>query len=49
MSSALVLPLIVALEESFGTSKWVFGIFTFLVLATLLVITLIFGKGRPHS
>ncbi len=49
MSSALVLPLIVALESNPGTSKWAFGIFAFLVLAALLVVTLIFGKGRPHS
>jgi hypothetical protein len=48
MSSALVLPLIVALESP-GMSKWAFGIFTFVTLAALLVITLIFGKGRPHS
>jgi hypothetical protein len=53
MSSALVLPLIVALEESnaegVGMSKWAFGIFTFVTLVGLLVVTLIFGKGRPHS
>jgi hypothetical protein len=53
MSSALVLPLIVAVEESnpegVGMSKWVFGIFSFVVLVALLAITLIFGKGRPHS
>ena len=49
MSSALVLPLIVALESNPGMSKWAFGIFTFVVLAALLVITLIYGKGRPHS
>jgi hypothetical protein len=49
MSSALVLPLIAALEGNPGTSKWAFGIFTIVVLVGLLVITLIFGKGRPHS
>jgi hypothetical protein len=52
MSSALVLPLIAALEESpesLGTSKWAFGGFAFVVLVGLLAVTLIFGKGRPHS
>ena len=53
MSSALVLPLIVALEESnpegVGMSKWAFGIFVFVTLVGLLVVTLILGKGRPHS
>jgi hypothetical protein len=52
MSSALVLPLIAALEKStegVGMSKWAFGIFAFAALAGLLAITLIFGKGRPHS
>ncbi|HYU83932.1 MAG TPA: hypothetical protein VEK80_03920 [Kribbellaceae bacterium] len=53
MSTALVLPLIAAMEEakseSLAESKWAFGIFAFVVLAGLLVITLIFGKGRPHS
>jgi hypothetical protein len=53
MSSALVLPLIVALSEAepegAGMSKWVFGIFVLVVLGGLLLVTLIFGKGRPHS
>jgi hypothetical protein len=52
MSSALVLPLITAVEEAsegVGMSKWAFGIFAFVVLVGLLLITLIFGKGRPHS
>jgi hypothetical protein len=52
MSSALVLPLIVALSETpegAGMSKWAYGIFSFVVLVGLLLVTLIFGKGRPHS
>ena len=52
MSSALVLPLIVAAaekSEGVGMSKWAFGIFAFIVLVGLLLVTLIFGKGRPHS
>ncbi|HZO64303.1 MAG: hypothetical protein ACRDP9_15610 [Kribbellaceae bacterium] len=53
MSSALVLPLIVALSEAepegAGMSKWAFGIFVLVVLVGLLLVTLIFGKGRPHS
>lgn len=52
MSSALVLPLIAAVEESsegVGMSKWVFGISAFAILVGLLLVTLIFGKGRPHS
>jgi hypothetical protein len=53
MSSALVLPLLLAVEashsEGVGMSKWVFGVFTIVVLVGLLVVTLILGKGRPHS
>lgn len=40
--------LIVALAESHPPG-WAYGAFTGVVLLALLAITLIFGKGRPHS
>lgn len=51
MSSALVVPLLAMAEKSegVGMSKWAFGGFAFVVLVGLLLVTLIFGKGRPHS
>jgi hypothetical protein len=44
--------LMVALSEAAGESHtpgWVYGVFTGVILLALLAITLIFGKGRPHS
>ena len=48
-----LLPQLATLEEAAGEtahiSQWWYGGFTLFVLAGLLVITLIMGKGRPHS
>ena len=53
MSLTLLAPLVVAVEdaapEPSGPPGWAYGIFTGAVLLTLLAITLIIGKGRPHS
>jgi hypothetical protein len=48
-----LVPQVAALEEA-GTgashiSQWWYGGFTLVVLLLLLVVTLIMGKGRPHS
>ena len=32
-----------------GAPAWVFGVVGFAILTVLLVATLAFGKGRPHS
>ena len=53
MSISLLAPLALSLEEAphrdLGAPAWVFGLFAFGALAVLLLITLIFGKGRPHG
>jgi MYXO-CTERM domain-containing protein len=50
---SLLVPQLVALEEAAGEnsgpSPWWFGIFALAVLLGLLAITVIMGKGRPHS
>lgn len=47
--SSLVLPLTEAAHRDLGAPAWVFGAFAFGALFVLLLITLIFGKGRPHG
>jgi hypothetical protein len=53
MSNSLLTPLALGLEEAahrdLGAPAWAFGVFAFGALLVLLVITLIFGKGRPHG
>jgi hypothetical protein len=52
MSLTQLAPLIVGAgegAEKSGPPGWAYGIFTGAVLLALLAITLIFGKGRPHS
>jgi hypothetical protein len=47
-----LVPLVTALEgaaEAEHISKWWFGGFAFVVFLLLLAVTLIMGKGRPHS
>ena len=48
-----LLPLLAVLQEAGSeaskVSPWWFGGFTLFALLLLLVITLIMGKGRPHS
>jgi hypothetical protein len=50
---SLLLPQLAAVEEASSEvshiSPWWYGGFTMVALAALLLITLIFGKGRPHS
>jgi len=50
---SLLTPLVVALEEAAGGHSgppaWVYGLFALVVLGGLLLVTVIFGKGRPHS
>ncbi|HEU4946391.1 MAG TPA: hypothetical protein VFT31_04500 [Kribbella sp.] len=50
---SLLVPQLAALEEAAGDksdpSPWLFGLFSLVVLAALLAITVIMGKGRPHS
>ncbi|GAA2813682.1 hypothetical protein [Kribbella solani] len=40
---------VAAAAEASHISKWWFGGFTLFVLVLLLAITVIMGKGRPHS
>jgi hypothetical protein len=52
MASPLIVPQLVPLEaasEATHISQWWFGGFTLVALLALLLITLIMGKGRPHS
>jgi hypothetical protein len=50
---SLLAPQFVALEEAAGETSgpppWLFGFFVLFVLLVLLAITVIMGKGRPHS
>lgn len=50
---SLLAPQLVALEEaaggSHGPSPWWYGVFALVVLIGLLAVTMILGKGRPHS
>ena len=50
---SLLLPQLAAVEEASSgashISPWWYGGFTMVVLTVLLLITLIMGKGRPHS
>ena len=49
----LLLPQLAAVEEATGEashiSPWWYGGFALFVLAALLAVTVIMGKGRPHS
>ncbi|MFF1817544.1 hypothetical protein ACFVWG_09620 [Kribbella sp. NPDC058245] len=48
----LVVPQLAALEEAVEASHispWWYGGFTLVVFALLLLVTVIMGKGRPHS
>jgi hypothetical protein len=49
MSISLVLPLTEAAHRDLGAPAWAFGVFSSVALFVLLLITLIFGKGRPHG
>ncbi|WP_350277653.1 hypothetical protein [Kribbella sp. HUAS MG21] len=48
-----LVPLIAAVEAAAGEashiSKWWYGGFALFVLILLLVVTVVMGKGRPHS
>ena len=48
-----LLPQLAPLEEAAGEaahiSPWWYGGFTLAVLVVMLLITVIMGKGRPHS
>jgi MYXO-CTERM domain-containing protein len=50
---SLLVPHLMALSEaageSSGPSPWWFGLFALAVLVGLLAVTMILGKGRPHS
>ncbi|GAA1598903.1 hypothetical protein GCM10009789_61130 [Kribbella sancticallisti] len=49
---SLLLPQLAAVEgasEASHISPWWYGGFTMVALTGLLLITVIFGKGRPHS
>jgi len=50
---SLLLPQLAALEEAASEashiSPWWYGGFTMVVLVVLLLVTMILGKGRPHS
>lgn len=37
------------LETELPAPPWVFGVIAFVLLFTMLMITLAIGKGRPHS
>ncbi|MET7281678.1 hypothetical protein ABZS29_25810 [Kribbella sp. NPDC005582] len=48
----LVVPQLAALEEAAEASHispWWYGGFALFVLVLLLLVTVIMGKGRPHS
>ncbi|WP_165952440.1 hypothetical protein [Kribbella albertanoniae] len=48
----LVVPQLAALEEAAEAahiSPWWYGGFALFVLVLLLLVTVIMGKGRPHS
>ena len=49
----LLLPQLAAVEEAAGEashiSPWWYGGFALFVLVALLALTVIMGKGRPHS
>ena len=48
----LVVPQLAALEEASEASHispWWYGGFALFVLVLLLLVTVIMGKGRPHS
>ncbi|MFI6831386.1 hypothetical protein ACIBG5_30085 [Kribbella sp. NPDC050241] len=48
-----ILPLLAAVEEAGSEAKhisqWWYGGFALFVLVLLLLVTVIMGKGRPHS
>jgi len=48
-----ILPLLAAVEEAGSAashiSPWWYGGFALFVLVLLLLVTVIMGKGRPHS
>ncbi|MER7244890.1 hypothetical protein [Kribbella sp. NPDC000426] len=49
---SILVPQVAALEGAVDTShisKWWYGGFAFVVLLLLLLVTVIMGKGRPHS
>ncbi len=50
---AILLPQLAAVEEASSEashiSPWWYGGFAMFVLTVLLLITVIMGKGRPHS
>jgi hypothetical protein len=49
---AILLPQLAAVEEAAEAahiSPWWYGGFTMVALTVLLLITVIMGKGRPHS
>jgi hypothetical protein len=49
---SLLVPQVAALEEAVEASHispWWFGGFALTVLVLLLLVTVIMGKGRPHS
>ncbi len=48
----LLVPQVAALEEASEAShisQWWYGGFALFVLVLLLLVTIIMGKGRPHS
>jgi bacteriorhodopsin len=49
----LLMPQVAAVEEAAveasHISKWWYGGFALFVLVLLLLVTVIMGKGRPHS
>jgi hypothetical protein len=50
---SILVPQVAAIEatavEASHISKWWFGGFALVVFILLLLVTLIMGKGRPHS
>jgi hypothetical protein len=50
---SLLLPQLAVLEEAAGEashiSPWWYGGFALFILAALMAVTVIMGKGRPHS
>ncbi|WP_020388405.1 hypothetical protein [Kribbella catacumbae] len=50
---SLLLPQLAALEEAASEashiSPWWYGGFSLFVLVVMLLVTMIMGKGRPHS
>jgi hypothetical protein len=50
---SLLLPQLAVLEEAAGQashiSPWWYGGFALFILVVMLLVTVIMGKGRPHS